>query len=627
MRPHATLAILVLLAAPTLAAPLPADFPAQHHGSHAALIRVTSVDTWLRIPREYGETFYFQQITAEVEQTLTPNAALPKAVTFSRADYRTFERGRMVLVGEEDVAFLSPATRSEKEDLETDWIVERDDLLPVQEGHISFDGHPYTMAEVREAIARPLDIPEIGNPLARLDAVQRGLSDDPDKLVAGLLPNILDAEREIAKAAVPKTAQGEPVDAWVLRNMTLQLILRSKNEPFRAAAAKALAASLPAPDKWSAELKFIPAQDAVTLVGPSRASFEVALTLARLHHNAARPLLWQALQARDFLTSTDPENPNSSSEREDLETTSRKAAARALGQLGDERVLVLKDPDLLFAALKEFPSANVSAVRAALAPWLKKPRSGGDPLEDPWYRARAVLARMGDDAALAELLANWDESLVIDPNIKAIDPARLHKPVAEKPVASVPPPTAAEREAAIREAIDGPEPERRARAMGAAGRLHISALHDRIVGIALTRTGMEQRAALAALQLYARPIAPEALQKLLAMDDIRVRCVALDLATAHEGPAYADAALAIVRAAAGGPDVPNTLFVVLPRLLQGGVPPAWVQGLDDKNPRVRLIFARAAAYCRVASLRPAMERHRDDPDPGVREAVTEYLRN
>lgn len=572
---------------------------------------------------------------------------------------------------------------------------------PVGGEYVFWSGKRYGLSPLREAIraGRRLPLNQIVDPVRRIEVarrrIERGDLGDRAAFIQGLVVNVLDPDSQAKK--VDRSPEGntspdmfgmsaggaQPHAIWYESLALLRDLGRdAKNRKDVVAALTPLART-----------------------ARPRVRLAAALALADLGSDAGKEALLQGFQTETGSISSDPPDTMTFPGRYPHDESSVTASAHALGRLGDARGLAHPKADVRLATAEALEDKAAPELRKALEGLsrelepdvqklkvggeLTKPRHPGDYTNrypEDWIRTRRLLARLGDDRSLAQLVeaylvdaatypqeetplvprgrpstwssgpspaqaihgadanpagllqrlqrifgkdARWDSPAFGELRASIQEPSSDggSKPDAQKP-----------SEAEIRKLLSDPDSAKRAEGLAAAGYHKLQVFHEKVLNVALHGEGVERQAAIYALGFYDREIDPAALRQLLASKDQEIRFGALELATRKDPARFARESMDFVRAFVvprtdGGGTSEDDLggnAAYLPRILcrlaRGPLPAPLLDGLRDPNPEVRRIVIVALELSGNPDAVGHLELLAKDADPDTREAARKALR-
>jgi HEAT repeat protein len=679
----------------------PGQFLVDKETDLAALVTVTRAETrWIILPD--GDHVPLVVANCRMEEVLSGSAAWPPGShqPVSQFDYTDliFEPiAPPVIPGRRYLLWAAASPEDGELQALAPWTAHPQGFLLIRGGREEFvfwNGRNYSVPAIRRLLAsgERLALDQIADPARRLrvaeERMRRARLGDEQAFIRGLLVNVVDAEGQ-AKRVEPSLPSPETTDVFGMAEGSLQphalwygslAMLRDlgrdeKRRQMVVAALVPIAQSARPPIRLAA-----------------------ALALVDLGSDAGRAALVQGFESESGPISSDPPDTMTFPGRYPYDDSSVTACAHALARLGDRRGLAHAKAEVRLAAaeaLKDAPDPDLRTALEGLAASLEaevdqlradgklsEPRRPGDYTNrypENWVRARAILARLGDDESLRRLVeayltdaatyaaeveaplvptgrpTTWSTGPSPGQAIPAADPtpsrllARLERlftmdPRWESPAfqslrESIDGTATQEREPAARpepgeaeiaKLLGDSDPDQRAQGLAAAGYHQIAAFYERVLDVALHGAGVERQAALYAVGFYGREVPEPTLRQLLTSDSAEVRFAAFELATRRDGARFARESMDFVRTllkdapgqpSRGQPRELAHLTRILARLARGPLPAALLDGLQDPDPGLRRLVAGALELGGNPDAVPYLVPLLADPDAATRQAA------
>ena len=687
---------------------LPDQFLVDKETDLTAIVKVKRTESrWVILPD--GDHFPLVAAECEMEELLSGSKAWPVGATQSVVQYDysdlIFDRIAPPVIDARRYVLFALTTPKEGEvPAVAGWTAHPQGFLQVRgkgdSAFIFWSGKSYPVAAIREALAsgRRLPLDQIVDPVQRLrvaeERLKRGELGDEKAFVQGLLANVLDPVGQ-AKRVEQAPKGGTSTDMLGMN--------QGEGQP-HALWYKSLALLRDLGEDEKRRKSVVAAITPVAQTARPAIRLAAALALVDLESDAGKDALIRGFETDSGPVSGDPPDQMTFPGRYPYDQSSTTACAHALARLGDRRGLKHSKVDVRLAAaeaLKDKPDPELrkmlEGLSTELQPQVEKLRSGGELVKarrpgdytnrypEEWVRTQRLLARIGDDQALARLVeayivdagtyrkeeaplvpigrpvswssgpspaqgirgANESQAILLGRLRKVFDrDSRWNETPLKELRASLEtlptegseePPQREPGEADVAKLLGDPDPNRRAEGLAAAGYHQMEAFHAKVVDAALNGKGIERNAAIYALGFYGRDVPEGTLRQLIAVDDIQLRSNAIELATRKDPARFARETMDLVRAKVAladkaKPDDWETqrglryLPRIVCRLARGPIPQAMLDGLKDPSPGVRRIVVQALELSGNPDAVPTLEPLARDADPATREACQAALR-
>jgi HEAT repeat protein len=675
----------------------------------AAIVKIRRVESrWVILPD--GDHVPLLAAECEMEQVLSgsrswPAGSVQSVVQYDYTDFIFEPIAPPAIEGRRYILWAFVTPKEGEVPRVAPWTAHPQGFLLVrgQSGRefVFWSGKSYGLTQLREALktGRRLPLDQIVDPVRRLSVakgrIERGDLGDKPAFIQGLILNVLDPEGQAKKV------QRSPND-----NTSTDMFGMSAGEAKPHAIwyeSLALLRDLGKDERYRKDV--VAALRPIARSARPRIRLAAALALVALGSDSGKEALIQGFNTESGDISSDPPDQMTLPGRYPYDNSSVTASAHALARLGDRRGLAHSKPEVRLAtaeALKDKPDPELRKTLEDLARELEprvrtlkvsgeltKPRHPGDYTNrypEDWVRTRRLLARLGDDQSLRQLVeaylidaptypqqetplvprgqpsswssgpspaqaihgadsnsshllrrlqklfgkdARWDSPVFksLRESLQQPSGEKPNKPVQQKP-----------SEAEITKLLSDSDASRRAEGLAAAGYYQISAFYDKVVDVALHGEGVERQAAIYALGFYGRDLTPAALRQLMTSKDEQVRFSAFELATRKDPARFARESMDMVRAlvrqtrdAKSQEDDHRRNMSYLPRILcrlaRGPLPAPLLDGLKDPNPEVRRIVILALELGGNPDATKNLEPLTHDPNTATWEASRAALRS